>query len=75
MPFVAPSVGALSVAPFPSLLSDDSSESEGGAANVGSAFASVSKEITFGKCGRLTKALHLEESEAESEECPPLARL
>lgn len=75
MPVVAPSAGASSVAPFPSILSDDSSESEGNAADVGSTSVSASEEIASGRHGLSTKALHLEESEAESKEQAPSARL
>ena len=60
---------ALVVNPLPCILRDDSSESEGDAAGAGSASASASEETSV-KAGRLAKAQHLEELEAESEVQP-----
>ena len=59
--------GMVMVNPLPCVLGDDFSEFEGDAAGAGSASASASEETSV-KAGRLAKAQHLEESEAESEE-------
>jgi hypothetical protein len=69
----APDAGARNVAPFPSVLGEDSSSCEEIVADDVSASESGSEEVASGRLGRSTKTPHLEQSEVESEEHPPSA--
>lgn len=71
---ITSSAATSAVAPMPCILSDDSSEFEGNTGGADSASASASDEVASGKVGRSTMAKHLEESEADSEERPPLVQ-
>ena len=71
---ITPGAAAFAVAPMPYILSDDSSESEGNASAADSASAHSSEEVASGKVSHSAMAQHLEESEAESDERPPLVQ-
>lgn len=71
----APTAGISDVAPFPSVLSEDSLSSGEAGAGGGSASALSSEEVASGRLGRPAKTPRLEESDTESDGHPHMPKM